>query len=131
MWQSQCCHYDNCSRCGSRSAKTFLELQTLFVSLPQLGLETARTTWERVGGHLNPAVCILLGLVTPPSGPSCRQEVLEWCVGEGFELVEWGTEEGEGDSDEGMFGMFMKSCNDFPRSLFLRFLFLEHKHPTH
>ena len=75
---------------------------TLNVFVPQPGLEIARTTWERVGGHLNPSVCIFLGLGTLPSGPSHRQEVLEWCVGEGFELVEWGTPDGGEDSDEGV-----------------------------
>lgn len=70
----------------------------------------AQELWEKAG--VSVPVCVLVGLVTDPAGhEKTKEKILQWCVKQGFELVEWvisgasdgGTEEGDGDDsgDEG------------------------------
>ena len=52
----------------------------------------ATNTWERVEKQGVPPICLLVGATGVAGEPSCRQQAVQWCVGHGFELIEWDKE---------------------------------------
>lgn len=52
----------------------------------------ATNTWERVEKQGVPPICLLVGATGAAGEPSCRQQAMQWCVGHGFELIEWDRE---------------------------------------
>ena len=84
-----------------------MQFRSLLIHFSQPdSLEAACKIWELVEDHSSPSVCLLVGTTTPATAdqPSCHQKALEWCVGRGFELVEWerGPGGGYNDSEEGV-----------------------------